>query len=112
MNDPRVQAKFKQPKHNNLSIVKINQDYYELPKRTNRANGNIYHIFKPNNFRDVLNLYQDKASRDMTLNKFKLLTSGWNEKYQPLTVDLTMDKDTGRYLLGLNSFFVPKSNPF
>ena len=38
---------------NNLSIVIISQDYYELPKRTMPANGNIYHIFKPNNFRDV-----------------------------------------------------------
>ena len=75
MNDPRVQAMFKRSRHNNLSIFIISQDYYELPKRTIRANGNIYHIFKPNNFRDVQNLYQDKASMDMTLNEFKLLTS-------------------------------------
>ena len=58
-------------RHNILSIFLISQDYYELPKRTIRANGNIYHTFKPNNFRDVQNLYQDKASMDMTLNEFK-----------------------------------------
>ena len=51
---------FKRGRHNHLSIFIISQDYYELPKRTIRANGNIYHIFKPNNFRDALNLYQDK----------------------------------------------------
>ena len=50
MNDPRVQAMLKRCRHNNLSIFIISQDYYELPKRTMRANGNIYHIFKPNNF--------------------------------------------------------------
>ena len=50
MNDPRVQAMFKGSRHNNLSVFIISQDYYELPKRTIRANGNIYHIFKPNNF--------------------------------------------------------------
>ena len=71
MNDPRVQAMFKRSRHNNLSIFLISQDYYELPKRTIRANGNIYHIFKANNFRDVQNLSQDKASTDKSLNEFK-----------------------------------------
>ena len=62
---------FKRSRQNNLSIFILSQDYYELPKRTIRANGNIYHIFKTNNFRDVQNLYQDKASMDMTPNEFK-----------------------------------------
>ena len=75
MDDPRVQAMFKRSRHNNLSVFIISQDYYELSKRTIRANGNIFHIFKPNNFRDVLNLYQDKSSMEMALNEFKLLTS-------------------------------------
>ena len=103
----------KRSRHNNLSIFIFSQDYYELPKRTIRANGNIYHINKPNNFRDVLNLYQDKSSMDMTLNEFKLLTSTcWKEKYQPLTIDMTKDKYTGRYRLGLHSIVVPNSSPF
>ena len=113
MNDPRVQAMFKRSRRKNLSILIISQDYYELPKRTSRANGNIYHIFKPNNFRDVQNLYQDKASMDMTLNEFILLTSTcWNEKYQPLTIDMTKDRYQGRYRLGINTIFVPNSSPF
>ena len=50
---------------------------------------------------------------DMTLNEFKILTSTcWNKNYQPLTIDMTKDKYTGRYRLGLNSIFVPDSNPF
>ena len=49
----------------------------------------------------------------MTLNEFKLLTSTcWNEKYQPLTIDMTKDKNTGRYRSGLNSIFVPNTTPF
>ena len=75
MNDPRVKAMFKRSRQNSLSIFIISQDYYELPKGTIRANGNIYHIFIPNNFRDVQNLYQDQASMDMTLNGIKNLTS-------------------------------------
>ena len=113
MDDLRVQAMFKRSRHNNLSILIISQNYYELSKKTIRCNGNIYHIFKPNNFRDVQNLYQDKASMDMTLSEFKLLTSTcWNQKYIPLTIDMTKDKYTGRYRLGLNSIFVPDSSPF
>ena len=113
MEDPRVQAMFKRSRHNILSIFIISQDYYELSKKTIRCNGNIFHIFKPNNFLDVRNLYQDKASMDMTLNEFKLLTSTcWNEKYQPLTIDMSKDKYTGRYRLGLNSIFIPDSSPF
>ena len=61
MNDPRVQAMFKRSRHNVLFIFIISQDYYELPKRTIRAKGNIYHIFKPNKFRDMLNFYQKKV---------------------------------------------------
>ena len=68
MRNPRVQATFKRSRHNILRFFIINQDYYELPKKTIGANGYIYHIFKPNDFRDVQNLYQDETSMDMTLN--------------------------------------------
>ena len=113
INNDKIQAMFKRGRHNNLSIFIISQDYYELPKKTIRANGNIFHLFKPNNFLDIRNIYQDKASMDMTLNEFKLLTATcWNEKYQPLTIDMTKDKYTGRYRLGLNNIFVPDTNPF
>ena len=112
MKDLRVQAKFKRSRHNNLSISVISQDYYELPKPTTRANGNICHIFKPNNFRDVQNLYQDKTPMDMTLNESEYLTSTcWNEKYQPLTIDMSKDKYTRRYRRGRNGIFVPESSP-
>ena len=83
MNDPWAQAMFKRCRH--ISIFSISQDYFELQKRTNGANGT-----KPNNFRDVLKNYQDETSMDITLNGFKFLTSTcYNEIYQPLTIDMT-----------------------
>ena len=57
---------YKRGRHKNLSIFIISQDFYELPKKKIRPYGTIYHIFKPNNFTDVQNLYQDKACMDMT----------------------------------------------
>ena len=104
---------FNRGRHNNLSNFIISQDYYELPKRTIKADGDIHHTFKPNNFKDVENFYQHKSSMDMTLNEFKFLTSlCWNEKNQPLTIDMTKDKYHGRYRVGLNSIFLPDNSPF
>ena len=112
MNDPCIQAMFKRSRHKKFSILIKSRDYCELPKRTIRANGNIYQISKPTNYRDVQNFYQDIKSMDMSHNEFKILTSScWNEKCQPLTIDMTEDKYTGRYRLGLNSIFVPDSSP-
>ena len=102
---------FKRSRHNILSIFTITRNYYELPKRSIRADGNIYHIFEPNNFRDVQNPFQDKTSMDMTVNEFILLNSScWNEKYQPLLI--RKKTYTSRYRLGLNSIIVPDTNPF
>ena len=57
MKGPRVQAMFRRSRHNNLSIFVISQDYYELPKKTIRANENICHIFKPKEFLNVRIIY-------------------------------------------------------
>ena len=70
-NHPRVQTMFKRSRHDILSTFIISEDYYELPKRTIRANGNIYHIFKPYNFRDLQNFFQDTSSMVMTLKEYK-----------------------------------------
>ena len=111
MKDPRTQAMFERSRHNNLSICTISQEHYELPKRTVRAKGNIYHIFKPTKHRAVQKLYKDKAYMDMTLNQFKYLTSTcWDNKYQPVTFDMTRCRYTGCYRLGLKNSFVPDSS--
>ena len=113
MKDERVQALFKRSRHNNISVFFISQDYYELPKRTIRANSNVFRLFKPNNIRDVQNLFQDKASMDMIIDEFKILCNiCWQTKFQPLTIDMSKDKEVGKYKLGLDSIFVPKSDPF
>ena len=72
---------FKRSRQSSISIFIISQDCYELPTRTIRAYGKITHIFKANDFRDVQNLYQDKASMDMTLKELEHLTSTcWDKK--------------------------------
>ena len=74
MNDFRAQAMLKPSRHNNKSIFKISQYFYELFKKMIRVNGNICQVFKPNTYRDVQNFYQDKASMDLTPSDFIYLT--------------------------------------
>ena len=112
MNNPRIQAMFKRSRHNNLSILIISWDYYELPKRTLRANGNIYHILKQNKCRDVQNLFQDNARMGMTLDEINFPTCNcWDEKYQPPLLDMSREKNSRCYPLWLNSMFVLVTNP-
>ena len=84
-----------------------------MPKRTIRVNGNINHIVKPNNFGNFQNLYQDKASMDMTVSEIKLSTATcWDQRCQPLTIDMTKVEYTGRYRLGLSTLLISNTNPF
>ena len=111
MKDPRIQARFKRCRHKKLSYFRISQDFYGVPRRTIRANGIIYNIFKPNEFRDVHNFYQDKVIMIMTLDELKYLKSTcWNERYQLLTIAMTKDKLTAHYRLGFSSLFVPDTS--
>ena len=104
-NNPRFRALFKCSRHNNISIFTISQEENELPNLTIRGKGNIYHTIQPNTFRDDQNLDHGRTSIDTTLNEFKFLTTScWDEKYQPLTTDMTKDIFIGRYCLKLNSY--------
>ena len=103
---------FKRSRQNSKIFI-FSQHCYELPERTIRTNWNIYQLFKPENFRGVQNLYQDKATMDKTLSEFKLLSSiRWNERCQHLTIDMKESNLAGRCRLGLNSLLVPNTNTF
>ena len=55
-NDYGIQAMLDRWKHKNSSIFIFISDYFELPKRTIRANGIIFDIFQTKKFRDAQNL--------------------------------------------------------
>ena len=66
----RVWALFKQSRLKNSSIFITSHDYYKILKRIFRANGIIYHVFKPNFYRDINNNYKDKTSMDLKIDEF------------------------------------------
>ena len=65
-NDPEVQALFKRPRQRITFTFLTSKNYSELPKTTIRTNDKMYQSFKPNNFRDVPSLYQNKLGIYMT----------------------------------------------
>ena len=84
---------FTRSRRSNINIYIISPDHYEIPRSTFSANGKIYHIFKPNNFRDVQNRNQEKTALGITSNEFKLLTTTcWNERYQHVGFDRQKSK--------------------
>ena len=50
---PRFQAMFKRSRHCIKYIFMFSQEYYELPKQTIRASGNIDHKSKPKFVKEV-----------------------------------------------------------
>ena len=84
-----------------INLFSFQSRLLRAPKKTIRANYNIYHTSIPNNFTDVQNLHQDQELVNMKLDEFKLLTSTcWKEKYQNLSIDRAKEKQMGRYRLG------------
>ena len=50
---------------------------------------------------------------NMTLSEFIFLTFVcWNESYQSLTIDMTRDKNTVHFRLGIKYIVVPDANLF
>ena len=75
LKDPRVQAKIRRSRLSNIYIFVFCPENYALPKKTIRANGNIYQTFKPKNYRVLESSYQDKSSMGLTIIELNLISS-------------------------------------
>ena len=90
MNAPRVQPVYKRFRHCAMFMFLINHEYYELPKRTIKVDGKIYHKLKPDKLRHIQSSIKTKQvwMRHL-MNLYYLIYTCWNEKYQFLTIDIT-----------------------
>ena len=91
-----------------LHPVKVLKNFRE----NDETNGNEFHIFESNLFRDVPNLYQDEAAMDVTHLALKLSLASCSKKYQPLTIHIRNDKYLGRSCLEIDFIFVPDTTLF
>ena len=103
---------FTRGRHNNINVFYISQSFFHLPRKTIRNNSNIL-IFFNLPLRDVESIYHDIAGCDMNIKEFKRLCSlAWSKKYGYLIIDLTKDRNEGKYRIGISKVFIPATSPF
>ena len=65
--------------------------------------------------KNVNHVYNDHDSSDMTKKEFRNVCKlAWKKPYGFVVVDLTSNKDNGKYRIGLDTFYSPnlKKNKF
>ena len=93
-------------RHSNVDCFYLTQNYFQLPRRTIRTNSNFICIF-PQNLRDMNNLHFDHVGDDMTKEEFrKFCRKCWEKPHGFAVIDLTSEKETGKYREGFDNFFI------
>jgi len=89
-------------RHNNVQCFYLAQNYFKVPRQTVRENASLICLFKQNG-KSITHLYQDHCSTDMKYDEFKdLCSKAWSKPYGFLTLDLTKDKEDGKYKMNLD----------
>ena len=84
-------------RHEDLDVYYISQSYFALPRQSIRINSDILILFKQT-LRDVQSMYYDIGAYDMKYDKFKeKCHKTWDEKYNYLCIDMTKNKNEGKY---------------
>jgi hypothetical protein len=71
---------FTRGRHQNVNVIYLSQSWFDLDKRSIRANSNYVILFKLNK-RDKSLIYSDLLSNEIELDEFNDLTKVWQKKY-------------------------------
>ena len=116
-NSSQIDEFFKRGRHEDLDVYYISQSYFGLPRQSIRNNSDRLILFKQT-LRDVQGMYYDIGAYDMNYDEFKeMCHKAWNEKYNYLCIDITKNKNDGKYRIFNESKTtyidcVPESEPF
>ena len=116
-NSCQIDEFFTRGRHEDLDVYYISQSYFGLPRQSIRNNSDILILFKQT-LRDVQSMYYDIRAYDMNYDEFKLMChKAWDEKYNYLCIDVTRNKNEGKYRIFNESKTtyidcIPKSEPF
>ena len=84
-------------RHEDLDVYYISQSYFALPTQSIRNNSDRLILFKQT-LRDVQSMYYDIGAYDMNYDEFKQMChKAWDEKYNYLCIDMTKNKNEGKY---------------
>ena len=88
---------FTRGRHEDLDVYYISQSYFGLPRQSIRNNSDRLILFKQT-LRDVQSMYYDIGAYDMKYDEFKeMCHKAWDEKYNYLCIDMTKNKNEGKY---------------
>ena len=98
-NSSQIDEFFTRRRHEDLDVYYISQSYFALPRQSIRNNSDILILFKQT-LRDVRSMYYDIGAYDMNYDEFKeMCHKAWDEKYNYLCIDMTKNKNEGRYCI-------------
>ena len=96
-NSSQIDEFFTRGRHEDLDVYYISQSYFGLPRQSIRNNSDRLILFKQT-LRDVQSMYYDIGAFDMNYDEFKQMChKAWDEKYNYLCIDVTRNKNEGKY---------------
>ena len=116
-NSSQIDEFFTRGRHEDLDVYYISQSYFALPRQSIRNNSDRLILFKQT-LRDVQSMYYDIGAYDMKYEEFKQMChKAWDEKYNYLCIDMTKNKNEGKYRIFNESKTIyieciPESEPF
>ena len=88
---------FTRGRHEDLDVYYISQSYFALPRQSIRNNSDRLILFKQTP-RDVQSMYYDMGAYGMNYDELKqMYQKNWNEKFNYLCIDMTKNKNEGKY---------------
>ena len=94
-------------RHSNVDCFYLSQNYFKLPRQTIRENANFICLFRQD-LKNMNHLYSDHASSDMKPEEFRdMCKKIWEGPHDFTVIDLTRDKDVGKYRKCLDEFYLP-----
>ena len=98
-NSSQIDEFFTRGRLEDLDVYYISQSYFALPRQSIRNNSDILILFKQT-LRDVQSMYYDIGAYDMKYDEVKeMCHKAWDEKYNYLCIDMTKNKNEGKYCI-------------
>jgi hypothetical protein len=101
----KVESYYTRGRHNNIDCFYISQNYIKLPKNTIRENTNFFILF-PQDHSNLGYFYRDHCIDLKKEDFYDLCNKSWYEKFGFVTIDLTSDRNNGKYRKMLNNFYI------
>ena len=103
----KCEANYTRGRHCNVDCFYLAQNYFKLPRQTIRENANFICLFHQD-LKNVNHIYNDHVGSDMTIEEFRSLCKlAWDKPHSFVVVDLSSNKNNGKYRIGLDMFYIP-----